>query len=315
MNFKTLDFGAPAAERDINHGLVEYFVKSEAYSRVQNRQKYIVIGNRGTGKSALFKFLAEQAKQNQEVVIELNPEDYSYEILNSALIREKEGAWAKQGAYAAAWKYLIYLLVMKGLNNILKGFKSGSPARIYAYLRDRHKDSADSPIGVLVSYIKRIEGLKIGPFEANVKTRQLAALYKLEELHKLIGDLKEVLSKHRVRVFVDELDRGWDSSEDAKAFVAGLFQAAISINELSSNLTVYISLRQELYDSIPALYEDAQKYRDVMELIRWDEPSLKHLIALRVRHSVSGLAAIADDDVVWNTIFSGTLQYRQTKGL
>jgi hypothetical protein len=121
-------------------------------------------------------------------------------------------------------------------------------------------------------------------------------------------------SKHPVRVFVDELDRGWDSSEDAKAFVAGLFQAAVNINAVSANLTVYISLRQELYDSIPALYDDAQKYRDVMEMIRWDEPSLKHLIALRIRHSISALAGLKDDDAVWNNIFSGTLQYRQTKG-
>ena len=93
-----------------------------------------------------------------------------------------------------------------------------------------------------------------------------------------------------------------------------VFQAAISINGLSNNLTVYISLRQELYASIPALYDDAQKYRDVMEFIRWDEPSLKHLLALRIRHSVPALANVDDDDVIWNAVFSATLQYRQTKG-
>jgi hypothetical protein len=54
---------------------------------------------------------------------------------------------------------------MKGLNNKLKGFKSGSPARIYAFLRDHHKDSADSPIGVLVSYIKRIDRTLYRPRE------------------------------------------------------------------------------------------------------------------------------------------------------
>jgi hypothetical protein len=314
MNFKTLNFGAPAAERDLAHGLMDYFVRSEAYTRVASRQKYIILGNRGTGKSALFKFLAEQAKAADEIVIELSPEDYSYEILSSALAREREGSWAKHGAFAAAWKYLIYLLVMKGLNKKLKGFKTGPTARVYQYLRDHHKDEADSPIGILVSYIKRIEGFKIGSYEANVKTRQLTALYKLEELHNLMGDLKDILSRRPVRVFVDELDRGWDSSEDAKSFVAGLFQAAISINDLSKNLTVYISLRQELYESIPALYDDAQKYRDVMEFIRWDEPSLKHLLALRIRHSVSALANMQDDEEVWNAVFSATLQYRQTKG-
>jgi hypothetical protein len=30
-----VDFGAPAAERDIERGLDEYFVESEAYSRVK----------------------------------------------------------------------------------------------------------------------------------------------------------------------------------------------------------------------------------------------------------------------------------------
>jgi hypothetical protein len=56
-------------------------------------------------------------------------------------------------------------------------------------------------------------------------------------------------------VLVDELDRGWDSSEDAQAFLAGLFQACLSVNSLHDNLRVYISLRQELYDDVPALYE------------------------------------------------------------
>ena len=68
-------------------------------------------------------------------------------------------------------------------------------------------------------------------------------------------------------VLVDELDRGWDSSEDARAFVSGLFQACVSMNEVRPNLRVYVSLRQELYDDIPALYEDAQKYRDLLETI------------------------------------------------
>ena len=52
---------------------------------------------------------------------------------------------------------------------------------------------------------------------------------------------------------------GWDSSEDAQAFLAGLFQACLSVNSLHDNLRVYISLRQELYDDVPALYEEAQK--------------------------------------------------------
>ncbi|HXT89156.1 MAG TPA: hypothetical protein VN714_07850 [Trebonia sp.] len=46
-----VDFGAPAAERDIERGLEEYFVESEAYNRVRSGTKRILIGGRGIGKA------------------------------------------------------------------------------------------------------------------------------------------------------------------------------------------------------------------------------------------------------------------------
>jgi hypothetical protein len=202
---------------------------------------------------------------------------------------------------------------MKELNRRSTGFKSGAAERIYSYLRDHHKGSADTPIGVLLSYLKRMEGFKIHQYEASIKAKELASLYKLEEIHTLIDDVKVLLEKNKVQVFIDELDRGWDASEDAKAFVSGLFQAAITLNELSNNLTIFVSLRQELYDSIPALYDDTQKYRDVIETIRWDEPSLQRLICNRIRHSVKDISKDFNDEMAWNNVFSETLQYRQTR--
>jgi hypothetical protein len=49
-----IDFGAPAAERDIERGLDEYFVESDAYERVRLGSKRIIVGARGIGKSAIF---------------------------------------------------------------------------------------------------------------------------------------------------------------------------------------------------------------------------------------------------------------------
>lgn len=121
-----LDFGAPAAERDISRGLKSYFVESDAFKRLLAGEKSVVLGNRGAGKSALFKMLAERERSLHSIVIELAPENYSYEILSSQLAKEKEGAWAKQGAYAAAWKHLIYVLVMKELARVGPSLKSGS---------------------------------------------------------------------------------------------------------------------------------------------------------------------------------------------
>jgi hypothetical protein len=156
-----------------------------------------------------------------------------------------------------------------------------------------------------------MEGIKIGHYEASLKSKQLTGLYHLEEINDLLPAINELCEKRAVAVMVDELDRGWDASEDAKAFVAGLVQAALSINDKHKSLCVFVSLRRELYDSIPSLYEDAQKYRDVMETVRWDEDSLLSLAAKRIRHTVPDMGQL-DDRQCWNAVFAETLQYRKS---
>lgn len=312
LNLSRMNFGAPAAERDIALGLADYFVESEAFKRLASRSKTIVLGNRGTGKSAIFKILAERAKRAGALVLELNPENYSYEMLSSVLKSEREGAWAKHGAFTSSWKYLILIRVMQELTSTGSRLKTGAAGRVYEYLRDHIKGQQDSPIAMLISYLKRIEGFKIGPVDASLKTAELSKLYRLHEIEPLLPGIKELLEKHPLIVLVDELDKGWDSSEDAKAFVSGLFQAAVWLNELSPKLTVYISLRQELYDSIPALYDDTQKYRDLIETIRWDEPALLSVAARRIRHSYPELAGVPDAEA-WNAVFAETLAYRKAR--
>ena len=96
LDVRGLSFGAPAAERDVDVGLYTYFVESEDYQRLLRREQTIVIGNRGSGKSALFKILAQRVKSTGALVIELSPENYSYELLSTVLRREGEGSWVKQ---------------------------------------------------------------------------------------------------------------------------------------------------------------------------------------------------------------------------
>jgi hypothetical protein len=310
LEIKRLTFGSPAAERDAD--LIDCFVNSETYQNLKLAKKTIILGNRGSGKSALFRKLAEE-KSKENIIIQLAPEDYSYELMSGILKKETEGAWAKQGAYSAAWKYLIYVTIMKEIcGGDSKKFKRGPEARIYNYLRDNHQGTETNPIGILISYIKRLEGLKIGTYEASIKTRELRKLYNLEEIEPLINDIEMVCSKKNAVILIDELDKGWDASEDAISFVAGLFQASVSINSKLKHVRVYISLRRELYDNIPSLYEDAQKVRDIIETIEWDEPKLLELISRRIMKIAPELHDNKFEKA-WGACFAEILDYRRTK--
>jgi energy-coupling factor transporter ATP-binding protein EcfA2 len=308
-----LSFGAAAAEREVAQGLREYFVESESFKRLRDGKKTVVLGNRGAGKSAIFKMIAEYEANRHASVIELAPEDYSYELLRESLKSESQGSWAKQGAYAAAWKYLIYVLAMKRATKEHQGgLKKGAASRVYSYLRDNHANVELSPIGTLVSYLTRLEGVKVGPVEASLKTRELQKLYRLEEIEHLLDDLDEICRTRRITFLVDELDRGWDASEDAVAFVAGLFAAAMAINQRTANIRVLVSLRRELYEQIPSLYEDAQKVRDTLETIEWDEAQLLELIARRIAYSASETQSLQPSER-WSAVFADTLEYRGNK--
>ncbi len=311
INLANLNFGALAAEYDINEGLQNYFVESESFRRLRDGKKTIALGNRGSGKSAIFKMIAEYEKTRKSIVIEMSPENYSYELLSQVMTSESKGSWAKQGAYAAAWKYLIYVTAMKAISNT-KGLKTQSAGRIYNYIRDNHGNFDKNPIGTLISYLKRLEGIKIGPYEASFKAVELQKLYRLEEVEHLLEDMNVVCQSKNVTILIDELDRGWDASEDAIAFVAGLFQAANAINSRTPNLRVLVSLRRELYENIPALYEDAQKVRDSIEIIEWQESQLLELISRRIAKSYE-IPFLQDPMDAWNLVFSDVLQYRQTK--
>ncbi|MFK8184234.1 MAG: hypothetical protein AB8B99_12745 [Phormidesmis sp.] len=313
LDIKSLNLGSDSAERDIDIGLADYFYENHAYNRFLNGRKTILVGNRGAGKSAIFKYIATSERRKGNLVLELAPEDYSYELLSEYLRSEKEGSWGKQSAYSVAWQYLLYNLIFKRIAQNKRGLLLGAQKNIYNYVNNNDITQANNSIGILVNYLKRIEQVKIASYDGGIRS-ELQALYDLEEIKTLLPSLKNVLQNTRITVLVDELDNGWDNSEDAKYFLAGLFQATQKINLLAPNLRIYVSIRQELFDNIPQIYEDAQKIREDVEIIRWGKNELLELIARRIAHSfpeAANLPALKR----WKAIFVSKLATSDVESL
>jgi hypothetical protein len=297
-----ISFGGDSAEDDSQ--LSEYFYRYSTYQNFIEKDKTILVGNRGAGKSAIFKHIKLKEEEKGNIVLALSPEEYSYEILSKIMTSEGEGNWAKQSSYSIAWQYLIYNLIFEALVKSFKGKLVRGPARrIYDYVRDNFQHRDINPVGTLISYLKRLESFKIGNLEGSLKVRNLNFLYDLEEIKGLMPDLVASLRHKKFFILVDELDKGWDNSEDAGYFIAGLFQAIDKVNRVSPNLKALISIRQELYDNIPQISDDAQKIRSKIEVIRWTKEELLELIGLRLSHcqpKLEGLSAYQK----WYKIFA-----------
>lgn len=302
-DIKKVSFGKLAAEREVSEGLKNYFLETGAFYRLRDGEKSILLGNRGSGKSAIVKMLSEYYNQKDCIVIEILPEDYSYEMFKKSAVIKNEGEWIKASAYTAAWKYLIYVTAMKAFLKDSDTIVKSQAKEIYDYIRKTHKRyDQQHNWDIFINYLKRIEGIKVGKYEVGIKTKQLQELYKLEEVYNLLEGLKRLCSRKKIIFLIDELDKGWDASEEAQAFIGGLFQASITLNQLSKNFSVIISLRQELYDNIPLLYEDYQKYNDLFEVIEWDKQSLFKLITKRISFSLKKTEKLSDTEK-WETVF------------
>ncbi|RMG39377.1 MAG: hypothetical protein D6732_04270 [Methanobacteriota archaeon] len=307
---RDLTLGSLAAEHD--QALENYFYESRMYHDVSRGRTKILIGNRGSGKSAIFKILAKKEKGQGTLVQEITPTDFMYDLLTNTRQFDMNAEWARLGAYTTAWKYVMLVTAMRLLHGRYKKLKVEPEHvnRIKAFLRDHTEEHQCSPVDLLVLMLKKFANVSRVSFEGiqfSDTATELDRLYKLNHLQPVIPSIQE-LSKHsRVLILFDELDHGWDASDDARQFIAGLFRAAIYINQHFSHLDVLVTIREEIYQNIPELYDDAQKIRDIIEHIRWTPEELKMLISQRIKHAWENLLEkrlnVRDPDRLWEMIF------------
>lgn len=307
----SVQFGMPAAEREAK-ALEHYFVEGRAFERLHSGPRRILVGNRGSGKSALFGMLAKRDSVAGNIAVSLAPQDYSYQMLRQISASRVDGNWAKSAAYAAAWKYLILTLALRRVARIpsQKQRPGKDEKTLQKFVNESRRSANQEPLDVLLTYLQRFEDVRQASSNSAQRTSELARLYELEELADLVPLLGTTPGGKSVHVYVDELDLGYDGSEEAKAFVAGLFQACIWLNKLDVKLRVYIAIRQELFNNVPGLKTDAQKYRDMYEYISWDADALFTLITRRIRHYFPGVTETADRTDVWHSAFTDQSSFR-----
>lgn len=143
---RELDLGSSVAEFD--EALEKYFVENEAFHSLIEGKIDIVAGDKGTGKTALYKIVQKRyssidALKGIEIVAGFNP---AGDPIFQRLVKEQT---LNEGQYASLWK--TYLLSLVG-NWLLESFgedASSKCTRLGALLRDtnlRSKDELPSTI-------------------------------------------------------------------------------------------------------------------------------------------------------------------------
>lgn len=283
-------FGEVAAEDD---DVLEYFLETGAVEQVLSGKKLLVLGRKGSGKTALVRHFTEV--HNKEHGRPLSLRNYPW-TSHQQLV--DQGASPAE-AYVASWRLLIairlasmvcqlgqarYLDALEALKRFLtKNFGSIDPASREILSRGKLDVSG-------LTFAPTVAGFAIGSITFGDQSRNHVLGLELNSLTDAI--LKDVttaiaeLGIERLFLHFDELDQGLDRVDDTKAkMLVGLILAAREISrskDLRANICPIVYLRTDIWEQIE--FSDKNKItQSASVLLHWDENSLKDLADRRLR--------------------------------
>lgn len=296
-------FGDVAAEAD---AVLEYFVATNAVAKVEDGSAFLVLGRKGTGKTAIVRHFTENPGGVPSRP--LNLRNYPWGMHAT---RVDYGA-SEIEAYVASWRYLMAVELASLVIAQPKSDHSLETSRLKAFLQENYGGANPQLSDILrprkiqlskVSLQPSVMGNALGGVELERSGKDFQFGLELEAVTSAI--IASVVSVARdigvsaLTVHFDELDQGLSSLDESRSkMLIGLVLAARSIRRedpvSSVKLRPVVYLRSDLWDEME--FSDKNKINQSLTLhLDWDAASLKELIDQRLRAKLG-------KDVNWDDI-------------
>lgn len=324
-----IEFGKVSAERDDN--LSSYFYDNGVLKNTINSPSgFLILGRKGAGKTALFKYLNENKGDFlgvNDILLPQSFEDYNWNI-HAILADETKAA---SMVYKQSWKFVIYAETIHALAEHYKKNRTDAPpkiksaAKMLENLFDTPTPSIYQIIGRKILQLSKLKlpsagvDLESGELDSlsadagevtfdNVKADATLKQQLTENINNITSILENALESSQgwPRTFVcfDRVDEAWDDSsvDSSRPVIGGLVAAADAINsQFKNRLRPLIFLREDIFETLNI--NDANKLReDCGALLHWNKNSLSAMILRRVnffaeRHNIQ---IISDLDSIFD---------------
>ena len=314
-------FGAVAAEEE---PVLDYFLTTDLVERVEARQTLLVLGRKGSGKTALVKYFAAGANKTS-VSSALSFKNYPWTI-HSKLI--DYGASPSE-VYISSWSLLLAIELAKMAYSLSTDKRHSSAKNISKFLKTNYgtesPDTADLLRPTKLSLEGTLEPQLFGSKLGSLSLRPAASLGKeiqviCDALLAATGRLaSDQLKSDTLLLHLDELDQGLDEfTSDRESMLTGLILAARNIRnrfvDARLGLSPIVYLRTDLWDSLR--FSDKNKITEASSVhIKWSGEQLQDLIELRASSMVGktiGWDDLEDGELMrgsqrkWNHIIART---------
>lgn len=241
-------FGNEAADYENLDRLREYYFKGKAYARVTaDLPLRILVGHKGIGKSALIRYAMHEDYMHGTLPILIKPDDV-VEVAKANvdfLQRIKD------------WKTGLNQVITK---KALEEFGIGDNAIL---------QSLTQPGGKLLNSLHDAFSSLLSKAGINISPAKQAIARKF-------------LEKKKIRIYVDDLDRGWSARKDEINRISALLSAILDMCTEYPGLQFRVALRSDVYFLYRTSDESTDKTEGSVVWFSWTNHEILALLVKRV---------------------------------
>ena len=237
-------FGQEAAEDEDFERLQSYYLKSKTHRSVTaDLPLRILVGHKGIGKSAIFTIARHEDEKYNKLSILIRPDDIASVGKESVDF----------GTLIRDWKDGLMSIIV---NKVIE--KLGIPF-----------DTAwVNKVGGLIKYLKET-------FKATIEKH-----VSLTETNMAV--INRFLKESKIIVYIDDLDRGWQSKEQDIRRISALLNAVRDLSNDNKGLQFRISLRTDVYYLVRTSDESTDKIEGSVIWHSWTNNEILLLLVKRI---------------------------------
>lgn len=283
-----------------------YFYKTFEVDMLLDGKKSYVIGRKGTGKTAIAKFLKSHVSYDffaQDISLKNFPFNELYSL--------KDAAYTNPNEYITIWKFIIYMEIL----SLMKKNQALSPEFRKAIESILPKKPTEGFSRIIKSITSKAFNLNanIISFSQNseYQTEDLSWSEKVDFLEDLILNN---IDDYKYFIIFDELDEDYNYQSSVEPggeylnLISGLFKAVQYIKSLAFDLNLRIHpvifLRNDIYDLIQD--NDKNKWSDLEVNLSWTRTSIQPLLAHRLSRAFDPNSKANNHNFahIWGKVFS-----------
>lgn len=292
------------AEADHQMLSTAFYETPDYLTLLESEEKVVVVGRRGTGKSAItYKLNKQWKEQRLGALVVVSPDEHHMLALLPLIAKAGETFTQVRGASRLLWRYGLMLEVAQQLSVRFKVKELVAQREcLSSHLRDWGKPDQSFFDKLRHKYKKVITS-------ATPKDEIISSLSDAFEIGSIERDLRSVLNGPlRAHILIDRLDEGFEPDKSSVAFIDGAVTAAIDLSTaFKGHIKPLVFLRDNIFRAVAHYDQDFTRNIEGQALrLHWDVNNLFYLVCNRIR------AAFTDDTEnnkrLWNRYVAHDLQ-------